>query len=63
MDRIDCQKAKEYVLSCQNIDGGFGGQTDMESHGAYVFCAVGTLGILEALDEIQDGLPEWLVER
>jgi hypothetical protein len=34
------------------MDGAFGGLPDMESHAAYVFCGVGTLAILESLDEL-----------
>ena len=40
---IDVSLASEFVLKCNNYDGSFGGLADMESHGAYVFCAVGAL--------------------
>ncbi len=64
--------ACEFVLSCRNFDGSFGGLPDMESHGAYVFCCVGKLwynfvgtlkigGYLETID--QDSLALWLSER
>jgi geranylgeranyl transferase type-2 subunit beta len=50
MDLIDKESAVDFVLQCRNFDGGFGGEPLMESHAAYVFCCVGTLGICEALD-------------
>lgn len=40
---MDDELASEFVLKCGNYDGSFGGLADMESHGAYVFCAVGCL--------------------
>jgi len=45
LDKIDTSRAANYVLSCRNFDGSFGGIPDAESHGAYVFCCVGTLKI------------------
>ena len=46
LDKIDKIKARDFVLDCQNIDGGFGGMPGAESHAAYVFVCVGTLKIL-----------------
>ena len=45
LEKINKEKAVEYVLSCRNFDGSFGGIPDAESHAAYVFCCVGTLKI------------------
>ena len=42
----------EYVVACQNYEGGFGGEPGNEAHGGYAFCAVATLAILNALDRI-----------
>lgn len=50
LDQIDIRKAAEYVLSCKNFDGSFGGIPDAESHAAYVFCCVGTLKITGFID-------------
>lgn len=64
MSEIDVAKASEYVLKCRNFDGGFGCIPDAESHGAYVFTAVGSLtiaGYLDAFDK--DELGCWLSER
>lgn len=36
----------EYILSCFNLDGGFGGIPDAESHAAYTFCAIGSISLL-----------------
>jgi geranylgeranyl transferase type-2 subunit beta len=50
LDMIDLEIAIEFVLSCRNFDGGFGGEPLMESHAAYVFCCVGALAVCGALD-------------
>lgn len=34
------------------MDFAFGGLPDMESHAAYVYCAIGTLDIINSLNEI-----------
>ncbi|KAI9920167.1 hypothetical protein PsorP6_016048 [Peronosclerospora sorghi] len=54
-----------YVLSCQTYEGGFGGEPGNEAHGGYAFCAVATLYILGAVDQIRDlpGLLHWLANR
>jgi geranylgeranyl transferase type-2 subunit beta len=64
LDKINQEKAKEFVLRCKNFDGSFGGIPDAESHGAYVFCCVGTLKILGQVDSFdQELLAKWLCER
>jgi prenyltransferase beta subunit len=64
MNKLDCNKIAEFILHCYNYDGSFGGIPDMESHGAYVFCAVGSLKILKKLDMIDSSkLAMWLSER
>jgi len=50
LDQIDRAKARDHVLKCKNIDGGFGGVPNAESHAAYVFTAVGALKILGETD-------------
>lgn len=49
LDLVDVKKAAEYVISCLNFDGSFGGMPGAESHGAYVFCCVGALKIANHL--------------
>jgi geranylgeranyl transferase type-2 subunit beta len=64
LDKINQDKAAEYVLKCKNFDGSFGGIPDAESHAAYVFCCVGTLKILGKTDLFdQELLAKWLCER
>ena len=58
------QKNTEFVLACQNFDGGFGGVPGAESHAAYTFCSIGFLGITEQLDLIdKDKTCQWLAAR
>lgn len=51
---IDREKAKEYILSCQSYDGGFGLIPGSESHGGATYCAVASLQLMGFLKE---GLP------
>ncbi|KAK4232470.1 protein farnesyltransferase subunit beta [Podospora fimiseda] len=37
----------DYVRRCQTFEGGISGQPDAEAHGAYAFCALGCLAILD----------------
>jgi geranylgeranyl transferase type-2 subunit beta len=46
LDKINVEKTRDFILSCQNIDGAFGGMPGAESHAAYVFCCVGVLKML-----------------
>lgn len=64
LDLIDREKARDYILSCKNIDGAFGGVPDAESHAAYTFCSIGALKILgdEGLID-RDNLGSWLSKR
>ena len=41
----------EFALSCQNEDGGFGGNVDHDSHLLYTLSAVQILAICDALDK------------
>ncbi|EEY21914.1 farnesyltransferase subunit beta [Verticillium alfalfae VaMs.102] len=47
----------EYVRRCQTFEGGLGGKPDTEAHGAYTFCALGCLAILDAPHRI---IPKYL---
>lgn len=40
----------DYVVRCQNYDGGFSPSPECESHGGYTFCAVGILHIFSNLN-------------
>ncbi|KAK3941586.1 terpenoid cyclases/protein prenyltransferase alpha-alpha toroid [Diplogelasinospora grovesii] len=37
----------DYVKRCQTFEGGISGQPDAEAHGAYAFCALGCLSLLD----------------
>jgi geranylgeranyl transferase type-2 subunit beta len=64
LDLIDRGKARDYILSCKNIDGSFGGVPGAESHAAYTFCSIGALKILGDEDLIdRDKLGSWLSKR
>lgn len=63
-DTIDVEKAIDWLVKCQNYDGGFGLMEGCESHAGQVFTAVAALKILNALDRIDtDSLGYWLSER
>lgn len=47
----------EYVRRCQTFEGGISGQPEAEAHGAYAFCALGCLSILDAPERI---IPKYL---
>ena len=64
LSAIDVDAAVEFILTCENWDGGFGVSPGAESHSGQVFCCVGALCIAGALDRInQDRLAWWLAER
>ncbi|KAJ2891681.1 terpenoid cyclases/protein prenyltransferase alpha-alpha toroid [Zalerion maritima] len=46
-----------YVQRCQTYEGGISGKPDAEAHGAYAFCALGCLSILDSPDRI---IPKYL---
>ncbi|EFC36107.1 predicted protein, partial [Naegleria gruberi] len=61
---INVEKTVDYVLSCQNFDGGFGVCPGAESHAGQIFTCVGALSIAKALDRFDhDTLSWWLCER
>jgi len=47
---INVDQACDYILSCRNLDGGFGSCRGAESHAGQVFCCVGALAIAQRLD-------------
>nr|KYP67779.1 Geranylgeranyl transferase type-2 subunit beta [Cajanus cajan] len=64
LDKIDVEKAVKYILSCKNMDGGFGCTPGGESHAGQIFCCVGALAITGSLDLVdKDLLGWWLCER
>ncbi|BBH00033.1 RAB geranylgeranyl transferase beta subunit 2 [Prunus dulcis] len=64
LDKINVEKAVNYILSCKNHDGGFGCTPGAESHAGQIFCCVGALAITGSLHHIdKDLLGWWLCER
>jgi geranylgeranyl transferase type-2 subunit beta len=56
----------DYIMRCENDDGGFGVIPGAESHAGQVFCCVGTLALCGALYRLRDGgnrLARWLAYR
>ncbi|KAL5716661.1 protein geranylgeranyltransferase type I [Ranunculus cassubicifolius] len=43
---MEREKAKDYILSCQSYDGGFGLVPGSESHGGATYCAVAALRLM-----------------
>ncbi|KAF1742779.1 hypothetical protein MXB_542, partial [Myxobolus squamalis] len=61
---IDKVKCVSYIQSCLNFDGSYGAVTGAESHGAQVYCCVGSLILLGQRHLIKYGaLGVWLCER
>ena len=65
---IDVDRAVQYILSCQNFDGGFGAVPGAESHAGQIFCCVGALSLAGALHKLEENdtadlLAWWLSER
>lgn len=46
------QKSVDFLLKCINNDGGIGGQPDVESHAAYIFCGVSAFALLNKMSRI-----------
>lgn len=45
LDDIDIESAGNYLLKCQNFDGGFGCTPGNESHAGQAFCCIAGLKI------------------
>ncbi|KAK4482595.1 hypothetical protein RD792_009759 [Penstemon davidsonii] len=64
LDKINVEKAVKYIVSCKNLDGGFGCTPGAESHAGQIFCCVGALAITGSLHYVdKDLLGWWLCER
>lgn len=62
---IDTEAAVNYVLSCQNYEGGFAHEPGQEAHGGATYCAVAVLKIWGGIDKIKDkrALAYWFSQR
>ncbi|KAM7273287.1 hypothetical protein ACFE04_027951 [Oxalis oulophora] len=64
LHEINVEKAVNYIVSCKNMDGGFGCTPGAESHAGQIFCCVGALAITGSLHHVdKDLLGWWLCER
>ncbi|OIT05186.1 geranylgeranyl transferase type-2 subunit beta 1 [Nicotiana attenuata] len=52
LDKVDVGKAVKYILSCKNVDGGFGCTPGAESHAGQIFCCVAALAITGSLHHV-----------
>lgn len=59
----DKELAINYILSCQNFDGGFGDKPGDESHAGLTFCAVASLKLANALHRADKRLVSYLAKR
>lgn len=64
LDVINLPKAIDFVMSCNNADGGFGSRPNAESHSGLIYCCVGFLSITQQLHRLDtEKLGWWLCER
>ena len=56
-------KSRDFILRCQNFDGGFGMFPVAESHAAQVFTCLGALALCDSLSSVGDITASWLSER
>ena len=47
LDRVDVDKAVEFIARCKNFDGAFGCIPEAESHAGQTFCCVAALAIVD----------------
>ena len=52
LDRPLPENSVSFLLKCINNDGGIGGQPDVESHAAYIFCGVSAFALLNKMGRI-----------
>ena len=45
LSAIDVPRAVEFIMQCQNFDGGFGVAPGGESHAGQIFCCVAALAL------------------
>ena len=66
LPHVDVAAMVDFVMRCENFDGGFGLVPGAESHAGQIFCCVGTLALCGALHRLRDGgdaLGLWLAAR
>ncbi len=64
VEGVDLRMAVDFLVSCQNRDGGFGTRPGSESHAGQAYCVVGALSLLGQLRRLDIGKAAWwLAER
>ncbi|KAG9231536.1 terpenoid cyclases/protein prenyltransferase alpha-alpha toroid [Amylocarpus encephaloides] len=64
LDIVNVDRAVEYIISCENFDGGYGVSPAAESHSGQIFACLGALSIANRMDTVNvDKLGRWLSER
>lgn len=64
IEGVDIRMAVEYLVRCQNPDGGFGTRPGSESHAGQAYCVIGALSLLGQLRRLDIGKAAWwLAER
>lgn len=53
----------EYINKCFNLDGGFGGMPNAESHAAYTFCSIGAINLLGYISEFNFQWTLWFLAK
>ena len=52
LDKPLPEKSFEFLSNCFNEDGGFGGQPEVESHAAYIFCGISAIALLDKTQDL-----------
>ncbi|VDD75095.1 unnamed protein product [Mesocestoides corti] len=64
LEGVDIHMAVDFLVRCQNRDGGFGTRPGSESHAGQAYCVVGALSLLGQLRMLDIGKAAWwLAER
>lgn len=64
IEGVNIRMAIEYLVRCQNPDGGFGTRPGSESHAGQAYCVIGALSLLNQLRRLDIGKAAWwLAER
>ncbi|VDL61270.1 unnamed protein product [Hymenolepis diminuta] len=64
IEGIDIQMAVDFLVRCQNPDGGFATRPGSESHAGQAYCVIGALSLLGQLKRLDIGKAAWwLAER
>nr|CDS28314.1 Rab geranylgeranyltransferase beta subunit [Hymenolepis microstoma] len=64
IEGVDIQMAVNFLVACQNPDGGFATRPGSESHAGQAYCVIGALSLLGQLRRLDIGKAAWwLAER